>query len=189
MCSGECACGIVPFQGVFTKVSHRISQVSDIGGVGRHIVLGRFQLRTINGVGAGVRELASGDVSDFVGGVGAACSGECACGIVPFQGVFTEVSHRISQVSDISGVASHFARQVSDVGGVCRHIVLGRFQLRTVDGVGAGVREVASGDIGDFASGVVAMGSAVFAIGLVPLQSVFIKYSERIANVIFVTIF
>ena len=117
------------------------------------------------------------------------CSGECACGIVPFQGVFTEVSHRISQVSDISGVASHFARQVSDVGGVCRHIVLGRFQLRTVDGVGAGVREVASGDIGDFASGVVAMGSAVFAIGLVPLQSVFIKYSERIANVIFVTIF
>ena len=189
MCSGECACGIVPFQGIFTKVSHRISQVSDIGGVashfarqisdiggvGRHIVLGRFQLRTINGVGAGVRELASGDVSDFVGGVGAACSGECACGIVPFQGVFTEVSHRISQVSDI--------------GGVCRHIVLGRFQLRTVDGVGAGVREVASGDIGDFASGVVAMGSAVFAIGLVPLQSVFIKYSERIANVIFVTIF
>ena len=79
--------------------------------------------------------------------------------------------------------------QVGDVGGVRRHIVLGRFQLRTVDGVGTGGRKVASGDVSYFAGGVVAMGSAVFAIGLVPLQGVFIKYNERIANVIFVTIF
>ena len=124
MCSGECACGVVPFQGVFTEVSHRISQVSDIGGVSRHVIVSGFQLRTVNGVGAGVREFASGDIGDFVGGVGAVCSGECACGVVPFQGVFTEVSHRISQVSDI--------------GGVSRHVIVSGFQLRTVNGVGAG---------------------------------------------------
>ncbi|GCL94601.1 hypothetical protein ExPCM15_02180 [Escherichia coli] len=33
------------------------------------------------------------------------------------------------------------------------------------------------------------MNGAVFAFDLVPLQGVFIKYSERTANVIFVTIF
>ena len=101
------------------------------------------------------------------------CSGECACGVVPFQGVFTEVSHRISQVSDTGGVASHFARQVSDVGGVCRHIVLGRFQLRTVDGVGAGIREFASGDIGDFAGDVGAVCGA--ERGAVPQQSILLQ--------------
>ncbi len=33
------------------------------------------------------------------------------------------------------------------------------------------------------------MSGAVFVFGLIPLQGVFIKYSERIANVIFITIF
>ena len=183
MCSGECACGVVPFQGVFTEIIHRISQVSDIGGVsgdiggvGRHVIVGGFQLRTVDGVGAGIREFASGDIGDFVGGVSAVCSGECACGVVPFQGVFTEIIHRISQVSDIGGVSG-------DIGGVGRHVIVGGFQLRTVDGVGAGIREFASGDVGDFVGGVSAVCSGECACGVVPFQGVFTEIIHRISQV------
>ena len=180
MRGAECASSFVPQQGIITETVNSVSQVGDIGGVsgdiggvGRHVIVGGFQLRTVDGVGAGIREFASGDIGDFVGGVSAVCSGECACGVVPFQGVFTEIIHRISQVGDTGGVASHFARQVSDVGGVCRHIVLGRFQLRTVDGVGAGVRELTSGDIGDFAGDVGAVCGA--ERGAVPQQSILLQ--------------
>ena len=180
MRGAECASRFVPQQGIITETVNSVSQVGDIGGVsgdiggvGRHVIVGGFQLGAVDGVGAASSQVASGDVSDFVGGVSAVCSGECACGVVPFQGVFTEIIHRISQVGDTGGVASHFARQVSDVGGVCRHIVLGRFQLRTVDGVGAGIREFASGDIGDFAGDVGAVCGA--ERGAVPQQSILLQ--------------
>ena len=73
MCSGECACGIVPFQGVFTEVSHRISQVSDVGGVSRHVIVSGIQLRTVDGIGTCGGKVASGDVSDFAGGICTMC--------------------------------------------------------------------------------------------------------------------
>ena len=173
MRGAECASSFVPQQGIITETVNSVSQVGDIGGVsgdiggvGRHVIVGGFQLRTVDGVGAGIREFASGDIGDFVGGVSAVCSGECACGVVPFQGVFTEIIHRISQVSDIGGVSG-------DIGGVGRHVIVGGFQLRTVDGVGAGVRELTSGDIGDFAGDVGAVCGA--ERGAVPQQSILLQ--------------
>ncbi len=49
----------------------------DVGGVGRHVVVGGFELRAVNGVSAAGSQVASGDISDFAGGFGAVCGTEC----------------------------------------------------------------------------------------------------------------
>ena len=96
MRGAECASRFVPQQGIITETVNSVSQVGDIGGVsgdiggvGRHVIVGGFQLRTVDGVGAGVRELTSGDVSDFVGGVSAVCSAER--GAVPQQSILLQI--------------------------------------------------------------------------------------------------
>ncbi len=80
---------------------------------------------------------------------------------------------------------------VADVGGVGFDIVIGSFQLGTVNRILTGGLNRAIRNIGDYAGSWATrtMSSAVFAFGLVPLQGVFIKYSERSPYVIFATIF
>ena len=75
MSGAECASCFVPQQGVVTETVNSVSQVGDvggvsgdIGGVGRHVVVGGFELRAVNGVSAAGSQVASGDVSDFAGG-------------------------------------------------------------------------------------------------------------------------
>ena len=126
-------------------------------------------------------------VADFVGGVSTVCSGECACGVVPFQGVFTEIIHRISQVSDIGGVSG-------DIGGVGRHVIVGDFagsfttvcgteccavpqqgillqvvQLRAVYYIAAGCRNRTFSNISDFVGGICTVIGAERPRGFIPL--------------------
>ena len=61
------------------------------------------------------------------------CGSEYASGVIPFQRIFTKVSHRISQVSDIGGVGGNVIRQVSDVSGVVSNIAS---QVADISGVG-----------------------------------------------------
>ncbi|EFS11976.1 hypothetical protein SF2457T_4055 [Shigella flexneri 2a str. 2457T] len=44
----ECLFSFVPEQGISLKVTNGIRQVGDIGGVGFDIVIGSFQLGTVN---------------------------------------------------------------------------------------------------------------------------------------------
>lgn len=101
-------------------------------------------------------------VADFVGGVSTVCSGECACGVVPFQGVFTEIIHRISQVSDIGGVSG-------DIGGVGRHVIVGGFQLRTVNRILTGIRNSAVFNVGDGTGSICTMCRTICLFKGVPL--------------------
>ena len=141
MCGSEYASGVIPFQRIFTEAIHRISQISDIGGVvsniasqvgdisgvGCHVIVSGFQLRTVNRIGTGLRQLTRRNVGDFVGGFGAVCSSEYASGVIPFQRIFTEAIHRISQISDIGGVVSNIASQVGDISGVGCHVIVSGF--------------------------------------------------------------
>ncbi|MCI5278587.1 hypothetical protein E4545_15145, partial [Escherichia albertii] len=59
MRGAECASRFVPQQGIITETVNSVSQVSDIGGVsgdiggvGRHVIVGGFQLGAVNRVSA-----------------------------------------------------------------------------------------------------------------------------------------
>ena len=58
MCGAEGGFTVVPLQCIVAETVYGVLQIGDIGGVGRHIVIGGFQLRAVDGVGA-----ASGDVA------------------------------------------------------------------------------------------------------------------------------
>ena len=67
------------------KVANGIRQVGDVGGVGRHVIVGGFGLGAINGVSAS-SQVASGNIGDLAGS-----SVPClALNAVPFpeQGIF-----------------------------------------------------------------------------------------------------
>ncbi|EFH9154450.1 hypothetical protein GEN96_23740 [Escherichia coli] len=60
MSGAECASCFVPQQGVVTETVNSVSQVGDVGGVsgdvggvGRHVVVGGFELGAVNGVFTG----------------------------------------------------------------------------------------------------------------------------------------
>ena len=89
MSGAECASCFVPQQGVVTETVNSVSQVGDVGGVGRHVVVGGFELRAVNGVSAAGSQVASGDVSDFAGGFGAVRGTECCA--VPQQSILLQV--------------------------------------------------------------------------------------------------
>ena len=117
------------------------------------------------------------------------CSSEYASGVIPFQRIFTKVSHRISQVGDtggvggnvirqvsnVSGVVSNIASQVADISGVGCHIVVSGFQLRTVNGVGTGCVQLTRRNVGDFAGGIGTVFCTVDFFKRVPLQRIIIK--------------
>ena len=183
MRGAECASCFVPQQGVVTETVNSVSQVGDIGGVsgdvggvGRHVVVGGFELGAVNGVSAAGSQVASGDVGDLAGGVSAVRGAECASCFVPQQGVVTETVNSVSQVGDIGGVSG-------DVGGVGRHVVVGGFELGAVNGVSAAGSQVASGDVGDLAGGVSAVRGAECASCFVPQQGVVTETVNSVSQV------
>ena len=137
----ECPRSSVPQQRVITETVNSVSQVGDvggirgdIGGVGCHIIVGGFELRAVNRVSAASRQVTVFDVGDFAGGIGTVSGAEC--GAIPQQGIVFKVANGISQVGDI--------------GGVGRYVIVGGFQLRAVNGVFTGSRNIAIFYIDDF---------------------------------------
>ncbi len=105
---------LIPFQRILTKISHRLSQIRDVGGVSgdiggirRHGIVGGFQLRAVNGIGAASRQVAIFNVGDFAGGLGAMSCREYTIVLIPFQRILTKISHRLSQVRDVGGVSGN----------------------------------------------------------------------------------
>ncbi|EDI6864400.1 hypothetical protein CE817_13035, partial [Salmonella enterica subsp. enterica serovar Derby] len=97
--------------------------------------------------------------------------------------IFTKVSHRISQVGDTGGVGGNVIRQISDIGGVVSniagqvgdisgvgcHVVVGGFQLRTVNGIGTGCAQCTIFYISNCAGGIGAVFCTVDFFKRVPL--------------------
>ncbi len=170
--------GAIPQQCIIIETIYGIGQVRDIGGVRRHIVLGRFQLRTVDGVSTGGRKVTSSNVSDFAGGVGAVSGAER--GAIPQQCIIIETVYGIGQVGD--------------VGGVSRHIVFGGFQLRTVNGVGTGGRNCTVCNVNDFVLGYGALYGAISvfdniagtecSLTFVPVQGVIVDSGKRFPHII-----
>ena len=57
--------------------------------------------------------------------------------LIPFQRILTKISHRLSQVRDVGGVSGNIGSVIGDIGGIRRHSIVGGFQLRAVNGIGA----------------------------------------------------
>lgn len=76
--------------GIVLKVANGIRQVGDVGGVGRHVIVGGFELGAINGVSAASSQVASGNIGDLAGSFGAVFGAECCA--IPEQGIFSRVS-------------------------------------------------------------------------------------------------
>lgn len=53
--------------------------------------------------------------------------------LIPFQRILTKISHRLSQIRDVGGVSGDIGGISSDIGGVGFDIVIGSFQLGTVN--------------------------------------------------------
>ena len=125
MRGAECASCFVPQQGVVTETVNSVSQVGDVGGVsgdvggvGRHVVVGGFELRAVNGVSAAGSQVASGDVSDFAGGFGAVCGTECCA--VPQQSILLQVVQLRAVYYIGAGCRNRTFSNISDfVGGIC----------------------------------------------------------------------
>ncbi|GEH92152.1 hypothetical protein ECH27V05_00984 [Escherichia coli O145:H28] len=67
---------------------------------------------------------------------------ECIFSVIPQQGIILKVTNGIRQVGDISGVSGNTCRIrgnvagiSSDIGGIGLDIVIGSFQLGTVNGI------------------------------------------------------
>ncbi len=94
---------LIPFQRILTKISHRLSQIRDVGGVSgdiggirRHGIVGGFELRAVNGIGAASRQVAILNVGDFAGGLGAMSCREYTIVLIPFQRILTKDSVTVS---------------------------------------------------------------------------------------------
>ena len=163
--------GAIPQQGIVFKVANGIRQVGDVGGVGCHIIVSGFELRAVNRVGAASRQVASGDVGDFAGGISTVCGAECPRCSVPQQGIVTEAVNCVSQVGDVGGIRG-------DIGGVGCHGIVSGFQLRAVYRVSATSRQVTVFDVGDFAGGIGAVRGA--ERGAIPQQGIVFKVANGI---------
>ena len=181
MRGAECPRSSVPQQGIVTEAVNSVSQVGDvggvrgdIGGVGCHGIVSGFELRAVNRVGAASRQVASGDVGDFAGGISTVCGAECPRCSVPQQGIVTEAVNCVSQVGDVGGIRG-------DIGGVGCHGIVSGFQLRAVYRVSATSRQVTVFDVGDFAGGIGAVRGA--ERGAIPQQGIVFKVANGIRQV------
>ena len=134
MRGAECASRFVPQQGIVLKVANGIRQVGDVGGVGRHVIVGGFELGAINGVSAASSQVASGNIGDLAGSFGAVFGAECCA--IPEQGIFFQGINVRVQSSDTASVCSY-------IGGISRNI---RSVSGDIGSVGCNIRGV-SGDI------------------------------------------
>ena len=174
---------LIPFQRILTKISHRLSQIRDVGGVSgdiggirRHGIVGGLQLRAVNGIGAASRQVAIFDVGDFAGGVVVMSCREYTIVLIPFQRILTKISHRLSQIRDVGGVSG-------DIGGIRRHGIVGGLQLRAVNGIGAASRQVGIFNVGDFAGGILAVSCTECLFSFVPEQGISLKVTNGIRQV------
>lgn len=103
MRGAECASRFVPQQGIVLKVANGIRQVGDVGGVGRHVIVGGFELGAINGVSAASSQVASGNIGDLAGSFGAVFGAECCA--IPEQGIFFQGINVRVQSSELTQVA------------------------------------------------------------------------------------
>ena len=181
MRGAECPRSSVPQQGIVTEAVNSVSQVGDvggvrgdIGGVGCHGIVSGFELRAVNRVGAASRQVASGDVGDFAGGISTVCGAECPRCSVPQQGIVTEAVNCVSQVGDVGGIRG-------DIGGVGCHGIVSGFQLRAVYRVSATSRQVTVFDVGDFAGGIGTVRGA--ERGAIPQQGIVFKVANGIRQV------
>ena len=117
----------IPLQGIIFQardcgvdIRDIISQVGDVGGVDGYIIVGGFQLRAVDGIGTGARQVTGHDIGDFAGGVSAVFGAECRT--IPLQGI-------IFQARDCGVDIRDIISQVGDVGGVGGYIIVGGFQL------------------------------------------------------------
>ncbi|EOV20171.1 hypothetical protein A15A_03991, partial [Escherichia coli KTE200] len=82
--------GAIPQQGIVFKVANGIRQgidtVSvggDIGSIGRYVIVGGFQLRTVNRILTGIRNSAVFNVGDGTGSICTMCRTICLFKGVP----------------------------------------------------------------------------------------------------------
>ena len=90
MRGAECFRCIIPQQRVITETVNSISQVvdigsvgGDIGSIGRHVIVGGFQLRTVNRILTGIRNSAVFNVGDGTGSICTMCRTICLFKGVP----------------------------------------------------------------------------------------------------------
>ena len=163
----ECPRRSVPQQRVITETVNSVSQVGDvsgvrgdIGGVGCHGIVSGFELRAVNRVGAASRQVTVFDVGDFAGGIGAVRGAER--GAIPQQGIVFKVANGIRQGIDTVSVGG-------DIGSIGRYVIVGGFQLRTVNRILTGIRNSAVFNVGDGTGSICTMCRTICLFKGVPL--------------------
>ena len=106
---------------------------------------------------------------------------ECFRCIIPQQGIILKVTNGIRQIGDIGGVGGNTCRIrgnvagiSSDIGGVGFDIVIGSFQLGTVNRIRTGSRNSAGFNVGDGAGGICTMCRTISLFNGVPLYRVIV---------------
>ncbi|MNE43342.1 hypothetical protein D3C80_1375120 [compost metagenome] len=100
--------------------------VGDIGGVGRHLIVGRFQLRTVHRIGAGIAQLTGSHIGDL---------GRTITHVVGTVRPVTAIRRGIPlqrivlQPIDVGGVVGDVCSVTRDIGGIGRHLSVGVIQL------------------------------------------------------------
>ncbi len=169
---------LIPFQRILTKISHRLVRLEMLVVLWRywwyrrHGIVGGFQLRAVNGIGAASRQVAIFNVGYFAGGLGAMSCREYTIVLIPFQRILTKISHRLSQVRDVGGVSGNIGSVIGDIGGIRRHSIVGGFQLRAVNSISAVSRQVGIFNVGDFAGGILAVSCTECLFSFVPEQGI-----------------
>ena len=86
----ECTRRSIPQQRVITETVNSITQVvdigsvgGDIGSIGRYVIVGGFQLRTVNRILTGIRNSAVFNVGDGTGSICTMCRTICLFKGVP----------------------------------------------------------------------------------------------------------
>ena len=167
MCGAECSRSSVPQQRVITETVNSVSQVGDvggirgdIGGVGCHGIVSGFQLRAVYRVSATSRQVTVFDVGDFAGGIGTVRGAER--GAIPQQGIVFKVANGIRQGIDTVSVGG-------DIGSIGRYVIVGGFQLRTVNRILTGIRNSAVFNVGDGTGSICTMCRTICLFKGVPL--------------------
>ncbi|MNN30769.1 hypothetical protein D3C81_1444280 [compost metagenome] len=120
-------------------------------------------MAAIDRIGAGVAQLASGNIGDLVR-TGAAMVGTEGVEVaIPQQRIVFQAGHAVIHVVDLvtdsSDAAFDIGHATVDIGHLITngghavvdvgHRVVGGLQLATVDCIGAGITQLASSDVGD----------------------------------------
>ncbi|MNM96400.1 hypothetical protein D3C81_1088760 [compost metagenome] len=203
MVGTEGASGGIPQQRIVLQTRHAVVHVVDLVAdsgdaafdIGHpvvnigHRVIGGLQLAAVHRVGAGVAQLAGGNVGDLVRAGAAVVGAEGASGGIPQQCVVAQGRDLVAQGGDIAFDVGYTAidighlvtnggHRVTQVG----HRVVGGLQLAAVDRVGAGVAQFAGGNVGDLVRAGAAMVGAEGASGGIPQQRIVAQSRDLVAQ-------